>query len=202
MFRSPRSSVACTAAALAVGQFFLVGSPLDAQTRYTRAQDQQFHERAATALAHGRFDEAEALAATRPETDPSAVALRARMHVRRGRYAEAEQLLAPVAGDEPFGAAGLEYGLLLMGTGGAAEAGPVSRRRDRPGLPIAARTGSVSRWASRLPRSVATATRTRFCVRPRWRRPVTPRFRRRGPTCFLRSTARPTRSDRSPKRSP
>ena len=64
------------------------------------------------------------LAATRPETDPSAAALRARMHVRRGRYAEAEQLLAPVAGDEPFGVAGLEYGLLLIGTGRSAEAGP------------------------------------------------------------------------------
>ena len=124
MFRSLRPSVACTAAALAIGHFFLAGSPLDAQTRYTRAQDQQFHERATTALAHGRFDEAEALAATRPETDPSAAALRARMHVRRGRYAEAEQLLAPVAGDEPFGAAGLEYGLLLIGTGRFAEAGP------------------------------------------------------------------------------
>ena len=57
MFRSLRPSVVCTAAALAVGQFFLTGSPLDAQTRYTRAQEQQFHERASTALAHGRFDE-------------------------------------------------------------------------------------------------------------------------------------------------
>ena len=116
--------MACTAAALAVGQFFLTGSPLDAQTRYTRAQEQRFHERAATALAHGRFDEAEALAATRPETDPTAAALLARMHVLRGRYAEAEQLLAPVAREEPFGAAGLELGLLLISTGRVAQAGP------------------------------------------------------------------------------
>ena len=46
------------------------------------------------------------------------------MHVLRGRYAEAEQLLAPVAREEPFGAAGLELGLLLIGTGRVAQAGP------------------------------------------------------------------------------
>ena len=139
--------MACTAAALAVGQFFLTGSPLDAQTRYTRAQEQRFHERAATALAHGRFDEAEALAATRPETDPTAAALLARMHVLRGRYAEAEQLLAPVAREEPFGAAGLELGLLLISTGRVAQAGPYLDAVIDVGSRSRQRTGSVSWWA-------------------------------------------------------
>ena len=114
--------MARTAAALAVGQFFLTGSSLDAQTRYTSAEEQQFHERATTALAHGQFAEAEALASTRPETDPSAAALRARLHLLRGRLVEAERLLAPVVQAEPSGAAGLEFGLLLVATGRTEEA--------------------------------------------------------------------------------
>ena len=122
MLRSLRRSVARAAAALAVGHVLLTGSSLDAQTGYTRAQEQQFHERATTALAHGRYDEAEALASMRPESDPSGVALRARIHVVRGRLEEAERLLAPVAREASSGSTGLEYGLLLIATGRADEA--------------------------------------------------------------------------------
>ena len=69
------------------------GSAVHAQTRYTQAQEQRFHEQATAAIAHGRYDEAEALAATREDDDPAAVALRARLLVLRGEYPDAEALL-------------------------------------------------------------------------------------------------------------
>ena len=114
--------VAVCSAALAVWTFVLSSAPVAAQTRYTQAEEQQFHEQATRALAHGQFEEAETLVATRPSTDPAAVAVRARMLVRRGRYGEAEQLLRPVAAVSPASATGLELGLLLMQTGRANEA--------------------------------------------------------------------------------
>ena len=98
------------------------GSAVYAQTRYTRAQEQRFHEQATAAIAHGRYDEAEALAATREDDDPAAVALRARLLVQRGEYLDAEALLTAVAEASPASAAGLELGLLLLRTGRADEA--------------------------------------------------------------------------------
>ena len=95
-----------------------------AQTRITRAQEQRFHEQATAALAHGRFDKAEALIVTRPEGDPAATALRARMLAMRGKYGNAEALLLPVANKEPSGGAGLELGLLLVCVGRAEEVVP------------------------------------------------------------------------------
>ena len=106
------------------GSALLVAASADAQTRYTRAQEQRFHEQGSAALAHGRFDAAETLAASREATDPSAAALRARMLVMRGRYGEAEALLAPIAEAEPSSGAGLEMGLLLQRVGRLAEAVP------------------------------------------------------------------------------
>ena len=111
----------------AVGMLLLVTSISSAQTRFTRAQEQRFHEQTTRALAHGKFIEAEALAATRPETDPSAVALRARMLILSGRYGEADALLAPIVRDNPFSGAGLEYGLLLIRVGRSDEAVPYLR---------------------------------------------------------------------------
>ena len=95
------------------------GSAIHAQTRYTQAQEQRFHEQATAAIAHGRYDEAEALAATREDDDPAAVALRARLLVQRGEYPDAEVLLTAVADASPASAAGLELGLLLLRTGRA-----------------------------------------------------------------------------------
>ena len=100
----------------------LSSSPVTAQARYTQAQEQQLHEQAMRALAHGQFQEVEALAASRPGTNPAAVAMRARTLVLRGRYGEAERLLTPVSQTSPGSAAGLELGLLLMLTGRANEA--------------------------------------------------------------------------------
>ena len=83
-----------------------------AQGRYTRAQEDQFHRAATTALAHGAYDEARALADARDPTDPSAAALLARLDVLRGDYAAAESRLTPVAATAPISAAGLELALL------------------------------------------------------------------------------------------
>ena len=101
---------------------FVGGVGLLAQPRFTLAEEQQFHERATAALAHGTYEEATALALTRPDDDPSAVALRARLLVLRGQYREAETLIASIAEANPPTGAGLEFGLLLTQTGRSGEA--------------------------------------------------------------------------------
>ena len=150
-----------------------------AQTRVTRAQEQRFHEQATAALAHGRFDEAEALAATRPEGDPSATALRARMLVMGGEYADAEALLAPVATKEPFGGAGLEFGLLLARVGRAEEAVPYfesvigmgarSRRAlDQYRAGLASRALGLYRQANTFLRGAALASPSDPAIQTVW----------------------------------
>lgn len=117
IFRSP---LWCLALALLAWP-----APIAAQqVRYTSAQEQQFYESGSRALAHGAFDEAERLAASRADTDPSGGALRARLLIERGRYADAEALLKPIAQANPATAAGLELGLLLTSLGRDDEAGP------------------------------------------------------------------------------
>ena len=98
------------------------GVGLQAQPRFTLAQEQQFHEQATAALAHGMHDEATALASTRPAEDPSAVALRARLLMLRGQYGDAETVVASIAEANPATAAGLEFALLLARTGRSGEA--------------------------------------------------------------------------------
>ena len=95
---------------------------LQGQRGFTPEQQQSFHEQATAALAHGAYGGAEELAATRPDTDPSAAALRTRLLVLGGQHGEAEALIAPVARANPSSAAGLEFGLLLAGTGRVAQA--------------------------------------------------------------------------------
>ena len=95
---------------------------LQAQPPFTLAQEQQFHEQATAALAHGNYDDATALASTRPDNDPSAVALRARLLVLRGQYRDAEALVASIAEANPATAAGLEFARLLNRTGRSVEA--------------------------------------------------------------------------------
>ena len=119
---SPLARSACITAALLACATPRATSLLEAQTRYTRAQEQRFHEESTAALAHGQHQEAAALAATREDDDPSAVALRARLLVLRGKLDQAEVLLAPVAEQVPFSGAGLEYGFLLIQTGRVGDA--------------------------------------------------------------------------------
>ena len=99
-----------------------VDGGLQAQPRFTLAQEQQFHEQATAALAHGTHDDATTLASTRPDDDPSAVALRTRLLVLRGEYRDAETLVAPTAQTNPASGSGLEFALLLARTGRSGEA--------------------------------------------------------------------------------
>ena len=62
------------------------------------------------ALASGRFDEVEGLLAG--VTDRRAALLRARAHIARGRYADAEKVLTGPAASDPAGDEALELGLL------------------------------------------------------------------------------------------
>ena len=88
----------------------------------TPEADLTFHQQATRALAHGDRDAAEDLAGARDPSDPAAAALRARLLIVAGRYADAEALLAPIAGAAPGSAAGLEFGRLLATLGRADEA--------------------------------------------------------------------------------
>ncbi len=158
---------------------FTVGSTLSAQVRYTRAQEQQFHERATRALAHGRIADVEALAATRGERDPSAAALRARMLVMRGRYRDAEELLVPIAEANPSSGAGLELGLLRVTLGRLDGATPyleavVARGVQSRGAldlyrgGVAARGLGAYREANTLLRSAALASPSDPSIQTAW----------------------------------
>ena len=65
---------------------------------------------AARAFNAGQYDQIDGL--LRSATDERSTVLRARAHVARGRYAEAEKLLAGVVASNPAGDATLELGLL------------------------------------------------------------------------------------------
>src|SRR5688572_22097964 len=67
------------------------------------------------ALNAGQYGEVETI--LRSATDPRSVAIRARADIERGRYAEAEKMLAPVAQAQPGSDAALELGLLQMQLG-------------------------------------------------------------------------------------
>ena len=99
-------------AAVVLGVACLWSAAASAQERYTRAEEDDFHRAATRALAHGAYDEAQALADERDAADPSAAALLARLDVLRGEYEAAEARLAPVAAANPISAAGLELALL------------------------------------------------------------------------------------------
>src|SRR5216117_567638 len=64
------------------------------------------------AFNEGRYDEVDAAVDKMDQRDPSAVALKARAAVARGRYAAAEALLRPVVSRAPQSDAALELGLL------------------------------------------------------------------------------------------
>src|SRR3989441_8070951 len=85
------------------------------------------------ALNQGRFDQVETL--LKGVSDPQAIVVRARADIARGRYAEADKALAPVASESPSSEAALELGLLQMRLGRRQEAtktleGVLTRGRD------------------------------------------------------------------------
>jgi tetratricopeptide (TPR) repeat protein len=69
-------------------------------------------DNALRALNEGRYDEVEQILGA--QADPRSIALRARAHVERGRYADAEKLLAAPAKAQPTSDAALELGLLQL----------------------------------------------------------------------------------------
>ena len=114
-------SVCLLAAALLTT--FATPTPVLGQPRsVTGAQELAFHQATTRALAHGAIEEAETLVASRPEDDPAAAAVRARILISQGGYQEAEQLLVPIASANPGSDAALELGLLHMYLGRKAEA--------------------------------------------------------------------------------
>ena len=84
-----------------------------------------FARAAATALAHGRIDDAQKMAAARGATDPEAAAVLARIAVLRGKYREAQATLEPVVAANPLGNAALELGLLYQSIGRGGDATPI-----------------------------------------------------------------------------
>ena len=101
------------------------------------AERQEFLRAARRALAHGDIAEARRLADAREVNDPDAAAVRGRLAIREGEYAEAERVLVPAAGADPTGAAAFELGLLMVRLGRGDEAltslapilGTAARRR-------------------------------------------------------------------------
>jgi hypothetical protein len=74
------------------------------------------------ALNAGQYDEVETI--LKSAADPRSVAIRARAYVERGRYAEAEKMLTPVATAQPGSDAALELGLLQWTLGRRNDAVP------------------------------------------------------------------------------
>jgi tetratricopeptide (TPR) repeat protein len=97
----------------------LSASPADADLHRdndsAQAQQPSSLQAAARALNAGRFEQVETL--LRNVTDPTGITLRARADIQRGRHAEAEKLLAPVAAEHPASEAALELGLLQLRLG-------------------------------------------------------------------------------------
>ncbi len=69
-------------------------------------------EAATRALLEGRFDEVDSTTDKLNQSDPNVVALKARAAIERGRYADAEAMLQPVATRLPTSEAALQLGLM------------------------------------------------------------------------------------------
>ena len=147
---------------------------------------------AARALIEGRFDEVDAMADKLDARDPSVAAVKARAAIARGRYAEAEALLRPVATRAPTSEAALELGLLLQMLGRADATAILERGRAQ------ADTQPRRRWSSRAPparcaRSAASRKPTPRTATPRPTRRAIPRSTPPGASCSSRSTTTPRR---------
>ena len=148
---------------------------VQAQSRFTRAQEKRFHEQVSAAFAHGRLEEAADFAATRPNDDPAGLSVRARLLVLDGEYEQAELLIASIASAYPSSVAGLEFGSLLIRTGRTVEARPYleavidegAGSRDPVKLyqaGLAARELGRYRDANALFRSAVLASRSDPCL--------------------------------------
>ena len=100
-------------------QVLVAGVLLVVIAAFLRAQTRQASEStfdaALKALNQGQYDELAKLVAS--SNDPRSVALRARIDIDHGRYADAERLLTPAASAAPGSDAALELGRLQLYTG-------------------------------------------------------------------------------------
>jgi tetratricopeptide (TPR) repeat protein len=102
---------------VALGLFIVIAALVGAQVRPGAAETGL--DAARKALNAGQYDRIGTLLGT--SNDPRAVALRARIDIDHGRYAEAEKLLMPVAASAPGSDAALELGRLQLYVGKKAE---------------------------------------------------------------------------------
>jgi tetratricopeptide (TPR) repeat protein len=84
-----------------------------------------FARAAAAAIAHGKRDEAEAMARARGAGDPAAAVVLAQLASARGKYRDAQAMLEPIAAREPAGEAALELALLYRTIGRSGDAQPI-----------------------------------------------------------------------------
>src|SRR4249919_124443 len=91
--------------------FLVLPSSGTAQAPRRPAQGDTPYRAAVRALNEGRYDDVDALKDT---PDPSIAAVKGKAAIARGRYAQAEALLRPVAARVPTSEAALELGLLLQ----------------------------------------------------------------------------------------
>jgi tetratricopeptide (TPR) repeat protein len=101
---------------VALGLFIVIATLVGAQVRPTNDAG---IEGARKALNLGQYDRVATLLSA--STDPRAIALRARIDIDHGRYAEAEKLLAGPAASAPGSDAALELGRLQLYVGKRAE---------------------------------------------------------------------------------
>ena len=86
------------------------------------AEPQSFAAAARRAIAHGRPEDAAALAKQKPATDGAAAGVLGQLAAMRGRYDEAIALLEPAAAKEPGSEAALQLGLIEQQLGRAQQA--------------------------------------------------------------------------------
>src|SRR3954470_676073 len=120
-------SVSSSARLLLVVLVLLVslGTTGSAVRRPQAAPGADFARTAATAIAHGKYDEAEKLASSRGANDPAAAVLLAQLAIARGQYREAQAMLEPIVARDPAGDAALELALLYRTIGRASDAQPM-----------------------------------------------------------------------------
>ena len=94
---------------IACGLFLVIAALLGAQARPPATDP---FAAARKALNLGQYEQVASLLAN--SNDPRAIALRSRIDIDHGRYAEAEKLLTPVAGSAPGSDAALELGRLQL----------------------------------------------------------------------------------------
>ena len=99
-----------------------IGTTGSAVRRTQPAAGSDFARAAAAAIAHGKRDEAEKLAAARGASDPDAAVVLAQLAIARGKYQDALAMLEPLATRDPGGEAALELAFLYRTLGRVADA--------------------------------------------------------------------------------